>query len=220
VSFSVFFDFSSGLATTLTVPTGTKARVLAHVEEVEGTLSLRRTKYLDNPMHWERTSYPGIDNKVLCETVERHNELVRRLYDDLAKWAVAPVEGGETLTPEDAQEFWHGLTVIDVEPSRWTPDYYRARMDHLYEVMRGRESEGVTFDVKALTPKQAAAVIRIFDRYLDPGDLRLDVPHGRDYLASSYDGGYDWCGKCYRPIASGDEGDCRRRKCPLQEGAA
>ena len=99
-------------------------------------------------------------------------------------------------------------------PERWTDDYFRDRMEHLYEVMRGRESEGVTFDAKPLTEKQAASIIRIFDQFLDPCDLRLDVPNGRDYLASSSDGGYDWCEKC-GPMVWDDVGDCRKRGCPL-----
>ena len=88
-------------------------------------------------------------------------------------------------------------------------------MEHLYEVMRGRKSEGVTFGEKALTTKQAAAVINIFSPYLDHDDRRLDVPNGYDYLASSYDGGYDWCEKCgaMRPE---DADACRKRKCPIR----
>jgi hypothetical protein len=89
-------------------------------------------------------------------------------------------------------------------------------MEHLYEVMRGRESNGVTFDVKPLTEKQAAQVINLFSEFLDPDDLRLNVPDGRDYLASSADGGYEWCDKCFKPIAE-DDTSCRRRKCPLRE---
>jgi hypothetical protein len=111
-----------------------------------------------------------------------------------------------------------------VPTERWTAEYYKERMDCLYAVMRGRETEGVSLDVKALTVKQAAAVARLFAEFLDPGDNRLDVPHGHDYLASSYDGGYYWCAGedakpsgCYRAVHPDDIGDCRRRKCPLKE---
>lgn len=219
MSYHVFFAFSSGLKNPLQVPKGTKQEILAHIEHVQSTLNLEITKYENNPAHWNhwKMGYEGIDDEVVCETVSKHNQWVRRIYWKIAEWAKKPVEDGETISLEDAQEFWHGLEILSVDPSRWTPDYYRERMETLYEVMRGRETEGISFGVKALTEKQAAAVINIFSEYLDKGDLRLDVPHGRDYLASSCDGGYDWCDKCYRPMVWDDAQYCRRRKCPLIE---
>jgi hypothetical protein len=42
----------------------------------------------------------------------------------------------------------------------------------------------MTFDVKALTPARASAVIRLFDPYLNNHDLRLEAPLGHDYLVS------------------------------------
>ncbi len=224
MSFHVFFAFSEGLSETLRVPKGTAANAIAHVEEVERTLGLKRSKYKDNPVHWDhwdkqwRAGFPKVDDKVLCETVEDHNKWVQRLYWLFGEWAKNPVEDGEDLTPEIAATFWHGLQELKVRPERWTGDYYRARMDDLYEVMRGRKAAGMSFDTKALTTKQAAAVIRIFDQYLDPDDYRLDVPDGYDYLASSYDGGYSWCDKCFKPKHPDDYG-CRRKGCPLTEDA-
>lgn len=224
MSFHVFFDFSVGLAKMVRAPIGTKARTLERVRHVESTLGIKRTTTGEPPTtmwdHWDerwRRGFPDIDNKVLCETVQEHNDWVRRFYIDLETWAKTPVHGGEKLKPKDAAEFWHGLHCIKIAPERWTPDYYRNRMEHLYEVMRGREDEGVTLDAPLLSPKQAAAVIRIFDEHLDPADLRLDVPDGHDFLASSYDGGYDWCDKCFKPKTYEDGAACRRRKCPLVE---
>ena len=86
------------------------------------------------------------------------------------------------------------------------------RMEHVYEVLRGHESEGVTFDAKALTPKQAAAVIRMLEPYLDAHDMRLEVPRGYDYLASSDDGGYDWC-ITHGAVHPADGTCCRNPKC-------
>lgn len=222
MSFHTFFAFSTGLTAPRLVPVGTKARLLAHVEEVERTLGLKRATsdsgaYWD---HWDpayRAGFPDVDDEVLCQAVDAHNALVRRFYADLQEWAETPPADGETLTPEGAAEFWHGLVELQVEPGRWTRAFYTKRMEHLYEVMRGRESEGVTLDAKALTPVQAAAVIRIFDGYLDSHDCRLDVPHGHDHLASSYDGGYDWCGTCCRAMIWEDARRCRRHKCELKE---
>lgn len=218
MSFHIFFSFSQGLARPVVVPYGTLDLCVSHVEEVEATLGLERERYKDNPVHWDsRRRFKDIDDKTLCEAVERHNEWVRRFYWDLDRWAKEPLPEGEKLMPQDAQRFWHGLETLRVPPERWTGDYYRARMDELYEVMRGRGAAGMSFDAKKLTEKQAAAVIRIFDQYLDPGDYRLDVPHGHDYLASSYDGGYDWCEVCGRAMRWEDAQYCRRTKCSLRE---
>ena len=227
MSYHVFFGFSSGLAKPIRVPAGTKKEIIEHVEEVESVLGLKRTQYEDNPIHWDhwdpeyRNGFPSVDNKTLCKTVQHHNSWVRSLYRDFAEYSEKPFKSskgkrGEWITPKDAQKFWHGLVELHVEVSRWTPDYYIDRMEHLYEVMRGRESEGVTFGAKTLTEKQAAAVINIFSPFLDHDDRRLDVPNGYDYLASSYDGGYTWCEKC-GAVAEGNEGRCRKRKCPLRE---
>lgn len=108
---------------------------------------------------------------------------------------------GETITPDDARTFWYGLELLSVTPDRWTSDYYRGRMEHLYEVMRGRANEGVTFNARAITTKQAAAVINLLEVYLDRSDLRLEAPKGCDDLASSYYGEYEWCDKCFAPMA-------------------
>ena len=223
MSVQVFFAFSSGLAVTLKVPTGTKQALLTHVEEVEAILGLKRSKYKDNPVHWDhwdpeyRAGFPKVDDELLCKTVGSHNDWVRHTYRKFGEWSAHPVEGGEEITSEEAALFWHAFQELSVAPRRWTADYYRSRMESLYEVMRGRESEGVSFDVKALTPAQASAVIRIFEPFLDSHDLRLEAPHGHDYLASSYDGGYSWCDKCFRAMTPDDGACCPRRKCPLAD---
>jgi hypothetical protein len=244
MAYHVYFSMSVGLAKPIQVPKGTLKAILEHIQEVETTLSLKRRKFKDNNASWDnfdpeyRDGFPHVDDELLCKTVSEHNEWVRRLYDEIQHWAehpFPPPEGkqahqadhwadqqfpvgweAETITPDQAREFWCGLETLDVPVERWTRDYYRERMEHLYEVMRGRESEGVSFDVKALTERQAAQVINIFSTYLDAHDLRLDVPKGRDYLASSYAGGYTWCDLCCKPIA-GDDTSCRRPKCPLRE---
>ena len=145
MSYDVFFSFSSGLKAPITVPAGTKASIARHVAEVEETLELKRTRYKDNPAHWEsRGRFKDIDNEILCAAVLKHNEWVRRLYYLTAEWAQEPAIGEtETLTPEDAETFWHALEQLSVTPDRWTGEYYRDRMEHLYEVMRGRDNEGV-----------------------------------------------------------------------------
>ena len=182
MSYRVFFDFAAGLSASLQVPRGTQATILAHVAEVERTLGLVCTTYNDQPGHWDRwkRDWSQISDKTLCETVSRHNAWVRWLYDRLAHWSHHPVVDGEELSPDDAKAFWHALEQLDVPPERWTGAYYKERMDCLYAVMRGRETEGITFDTKALTPRQAAAVMTLFAEFLDTGDIRLDVPKGHD----------------------------------------
>lgn len=220
MSVHVFFAFSKGLSQPLQAPKGTLSSIIAHVEEIEETLGLKRTQYRDNPVHWDtfdpawRAGFPDVDDKTLCEAVSEHNAWVRRLYEQFATWAENPVDGGETITPADAQTFWHALMLLTVRPERWTADYYRDRMEHFYEVMRGRPQEGVTFPGPKLSERQAAAVIWLFD-FLDPSDLRLDVPKGCDYLASSYDGEYDWCTRC-GAVEPSYANNCRKRGCPVQ----
>lgn len=187
----------------------------------------------------------GVSDDTLCKVAEAHNEWVRWLYGKFAEWSAAKrqkkaPEGvwekqawrvepwslvtfghegfppPEKLTPKQAQTFWRALHEISVPPSRWTRELYVGRMDHLYEVMRGREHEGVTFNAhKPLSPKQAAAVVGLFAEYLDDHDMSLDVPNGRDCLASSYDGGYEWCKTC-GPMDPDDVPACRRKACPLR----
>jgi hypothetical protein len=225
MSVRTWFMFATGLAEPLSVPVGTKAAMIAHVENIERVLGIKRTTFENNPTHWDthfdKGLFAGVSDEVLCETVEHHNTWVRCTYRDFAKWSAAPVENGEQLAPADCELFWFGCQELTVPVDRWTRQYYVARMDHVYDVLRGRESEeGVRLDAPKLTPKQAAAVIRVFGEFIDLHDMRLDVPHGHDYLASSYDGGYDWCGDCARAMHPDDIGLCKRRKCELREELA
>jgi hypothetical protein len=122
----------------------------------------------------------------------------------------------EVLSPEDAQTFWRGLVDIPVPSHRWTRSLYVDRMEHAYEVLRGRESEGVTLNCKKpLTVKQAAAVICLFSEWLDSHDMRLDVRRGYDDLTSSYDGGHDWCEQC-GAVDYDDARNCTTKACPFR----
>jgi hypothetical protein len=247
MSFSVHFSFSWGLSKALVVPAGTKAKALAHVQEVERILGLKQVPPGDGnieangpnyPAHWDYfgRDFSRIDEDLLCKTVEEHNAWVRFMYQQFEEWAKKPfvptkTTKSEKLKPADAREFWHGFEIITLDAKFWNRDYYRARMESLYEVMRGRDSEGASWDGnKALTQQQAGNVIRLFEQFLDPDDMRLEVVqspgrgfNGQDRLASSYDGGYEWCSGddprdrgCYKPIDYDCIGDCRRRNCPLK----
>lgn len=186
-----------------------------------------------------------VTNDVFCKVVGEHNRFVRWLWDKLADWSKTTPENPpkgtwragwstpklpdlfdlekvsdvapEFLTPEQAQTFWHGLTELEVPPERWSREWYVDRMEHAYKVMRGEESEGVTINCKKpLNPEQAAAVICLFSAWLPDYDMRLDVPKGHDYLASSYDGGYEWCEKC-GAVTYEDGNSCRKKACPIRD---
>lgn len=218
MSYQVFFAFSQGLAKTLRAPTGTLASIHRHIEDVEHKLRLVREPQTDGSYRWPwKWLSDQVDNKVLCETANSHNEWVRDLYRLFAEWADHPVDDGEPITPEDAKSFWHALRILDVPHHRWTGDHYYSRMKVFFEVMRGRSEEGITFPSAKLTPKQAGAVIWLFASLLDLEDFRLEVPKGYDHLASSYYGEYDWCERC-GAVMPEDAESCRKRGCPVQTG--
>lgn len=217
MSYRVFFSMSSGLNEPITVPKGTLKEILDRVALTEETLGFEAEQYRDNPKHWKSTTpKEGVSDKLFCEIAEEHNRFVRWLYQRLAEYSKTPPADGEVITLKDAASFWHGLTILEVPAYRWTGDYYRARMDAVYQAMRGQESEGVTFESKPLTPRQAADVIVLFSPFLDLTDLHLDVPKGCDQLASSSDGGYVWCEKC-GAVTPEYAAACRKKCCPAKE---
>lgn len=215
MSYKVFFSFSTGLSKPFRVRKGTYQRILDHVREVEQTLGYETEQYMKNPPHWKTTEpKDGVTDEVFCQMAERHNRYVQRLYDIFADKTKIPVKDRETITPRMAKKFWRGLNLITVPPSRWTRDYYKARMEELYAVMRGRETAGISFDEKPLTIRQAAQVINIFSPYLDKHDIQLDVPQGHDDLYASDD--YLWCEKCGAVTWEHAE-ECRKRGCPVRK---
>lgn len=220
MSWRVLFDLSSGLSRPMVAPAGTLERIRAHVAGVERALGLRAERYLENPPHWTRESlrFEGVDDRVLCETARDHNAWVVRLYEDFARWHKEPApEPNETITPEDSTTFWHGLVELRVPPSRWTGDHYVAEMRAMYEVLRGRPEGRVDLDERPLTPRQAGAVIRLFEQYFESGANRdLEVPRGHDHLADRYHGEYEWCERC-GAVEYEDALGCRRRRCPLRK---
>lgn len=219
MSYNVLFSMSTGLKEPLRVPKGTFVNIMEHVRHVESVLGLETEQYGNNPPHWKSTRpTTDINDEVFCEEAEEHNKWVRHLYDMFSEWSEKPVVGGEILTTKKQQKFWYALNIIDVPPERWTCDYYRSRMEAIYETMRGREGEETSFDEKPLTIKQASAVIRLFESFLDPGDSRLEVPKGYDSLYDADE--YWWCDTC-GAIANDDIenklGDCRKKGCSLKQ---
>jgi len=224
MGYFTYFSFAAGLEKPIWVEKGAIQRMLDHVAEIEKALNLTREKYLDNPEHWTRESkkFVGIDDDKLCAVVSRHNRYIRAFYDQLAECSKKGKRPNtERLTPKKAQEFWHALDELHVEPGRWSADYYREEMERIYEVMRGRETDGVSFNAKKpLTPEQADAVICLFSEFLDSHDIRLAVPVGHDRLASSYDGEYDWSSTC--GAIDSDEFEhhgstCRKKDCDVRQ---
>lgn len=233
------FMFASGILAPLLVPKGTLSRLQAHVQNVENTLGLVVTKYLDNPAHWRSTD-PGIEvsDKTLCSVAMKHNQWVDWLWNDLSKWHTEPPTGEtETLTPADAATFWHGLQKITVPVKRWSRDYHKERMEEAFEIMRGR-GEGVSFGAKPLTRGQASSVIWVIEEILQVGYQDCDMAAPRKWCrtkggtmrltqldalepSGSYDGeGYVYCDQC-GPVMPHDTFTrymgCPRKKCPLRE---
>jgi len=147
------------------------------------------------------------------------DEIWTRLLPDQAE-----LLGGEreTITVEHAAEFWPICSLpIEVPYWRWTAEHYHDRMEHAYEVMRGRASEGEHFDEDPLTVRQANAVIKVFSQWMDEHDVRLEVPNGHDDLKRSDTGEYEWCEHC--GAIDEDEVRCkasvceRGKDCPLRQ---
>lgn len=229
--FRVFFEFSTGLAKAMNVPIGTYDAIMKTIANTERELGIERETWNGEVRwnHWPLVKRAGLTNEQYCQAAESHNREVQRLYRTLSKWCGKPAtDKTEVLTPEMAQNFWLGLSQIDVPPERWTSGYYRARMNEVYETMRGRPDGGMMFDSDALTEQQAADAINLFSQWLDVGDLRLDVVKGDDTLTSSYDGGHIWCSGCgavhpedmYDPDDEDDDGcdeycvECRKKQNP------
>src|ERR1017187_4718801 len=244
MSCHVFFGFSTGLTKAMTVPKGTRARILDDIRVIEETLGLTRTPTYtpegekQRPgWHWDKvseaifaTAGPEIDSKLpqwwladrerMAWQVREHNSFVQRLYSELGEWnKKKPVGKCEKITPKQAEEFWGGLAEIELPRKLWTEDYFRDHMGHLFLVLTKGESRGVSLDCKPFSLEQAGALILLFEDALDEWgyDLRFAVPLDEDlnpfcFLATSNDGGYDWCSKC-GPILT-DDFHARCEKCP------
>lgn len=195
MSFDTKFMFAAGLKTAIRAPNGTLDRWKATVLETERALDLKRETWQGQERWVSTSNVPAeVTDEAYCEAAEKHNCFVAWLHDCMGEWQEKPGDGYETILPEDVNGFWFdALQVIDVPTERWTDDYYRARMDALYDTLRGRPAEGMHFDSDALTVSQAKDVIILLAQWLDRGDIRLDVPKGHDALYASNDGGYDWC---------------------------
>ncbi len=215
MSHRVLFSFSTGISKPIVVQKGTLENIKERVHLTEEALGLEVEQYRDNPKYWKSTEpEDGVSDKLCCQVAEEHNNFIRWLYHHFTDHAEVPFPGdSETITPEQIAPFWHGLVEIDVPVERWTRDYYVARMEELYESMRGR-GEVIIFDSKPLTERQAADVINIFAGYLDKHDVRLDSP-GTDSLAGEDDGGYYWCEKC-GAVTEQHAAECKKRKCPIK----
>ncbi len=223
MSYHVLFDLSIGLSKPITVPRGTLENILAHIHWAEQELGLiiEENPQSQSGKKYYRNHQPkeGVSDETFCQVAEKHYQFIRELYQEFADCSQTPCVEGETITPEESEKFWYGLTTIEVPVERWTMEYFRARMEEIYDVLRGNSSllkSNIFFDSKALTARQAAEVIGVFSAFLDKWDLRLDVPKDRDYLASSYDGGYYWCEKC-GAVTEEDAARCRKRGCPIRK---
>lgn len=233
------FTLTQGLLRPIQVQAGTLAKLEAHKAMIVEIFGLG-----DDPTQWSWTirdklrtrSVPashGLDrvpareddaglltDTHVQEIASAHQRFLELMW---ARFSDPALDGeSETITVEQAAEVWPVLTLsIQVPFWRWTAEHYHERMEHAYEVMRGRSSAGEHFDEEALTARQANAVILVFSRWMDTHDIRLEVPVGHDVLKRGDTSGYDWCEHCgaidedeTRAMASQCE---RGKECPLRE---
>lgn len=197
----VLFDLSSGLKKPITVPKGTCEDIKTHIEKTTKEAGLKVVQFKDNPPRWNsHTPATDVDDETASHVVFEHNRFIRELYGDLALWSQTPPEGEtETLTPEFADAIWYGLSTLNLSYDRWSASAYIEQMGTLFQAMTKGESGGVYFGngEETLSLRQAADVIILFSMYLDRHDVRLDLPEGRDFLATSDE--TLWCEKCSAP---------------------
>lgn len=158
----------------------------------------------------------------MASAVRLHNDDVRWLYGDLSKWSEKTdwKEGEwEMITQAQSIEFWGGLQILDLPKALWTREHFTDHMEHVYELLSSGESRGVSLDCEPLKPDQVSAMLNYLEDELDQWgfDCRFAVPLDEnlepyDFIASSYDGGYDWCSHC-GPIHT-DAFYARCRVCP------
>lgn len=221
MSFKLFFDLAVGFERPITAPAGTHKKILKQIESVESELGYTREKWKDNPWHWCEVLKGGVSDETFCEVVKWHNIFVRSLYDDLEKWADKKPDGKtEIITPKQAKGFMPGLKQLSVPYEKWSEDYFENKLENFYDIVRGRDREGVSFDAEPLSEGQAGKVILLLHEYIVGHGRFLknyDVPHGCDYLADSGDNA--WCeqmGWCVHPDDIGGCDGCDE-KCNLYQ---
>lgn len=222
MSYQVLFALSSGLMKPLHVTNGKLERIFKHQDWIEGELEVELDEW-KGETRWARSpAGDHLDDETFCTIASGHNRWVLKLYNDMVVWSEHPVEGGDVITLEDAKRFWRCLRRIDIPMARWTEDHYRREMKVMYEVLRGRPTDGIIPGGTPLTIEQATNVIILFS-FIDPGDQRLDVCEGHDELSHTDE--YCWCEKCgaihedeveHRMKTCKHEGD----ECPLRRDYA
>jgi len=220
VSFKLFFDLAESFMEPIMVPAGTYKKILNQIESVENELGFKREKHEDNQWHWQETLKDDVSDATFCEVVWSHNAFVRSLHDNLRKWAAEKPDGEtEIITVEQSRDFFPGLRQLSVPYERWTEDYFEEKLENIYDIMRGRNRDGVSFDAEPLSEEQAAGVVLLFQEYIvghERFPKNYDVPRGCDYLADSEDTA--WCeqmGFCVHPNDVGECDGCNVEKCDI-----
>lgn len=220
MSFHVFFQLSTGLSEAIPCPPGTLARIRKHVADVERRLGIKTETY-NGEVRWcsfaMKKAVKALSDEEACKVAEDHNSFNMWLYHRFASWSKNPPKPpAERITPKQAKAFWYAIkTHIHVPAERWTADYYEARMEEIYEALRGRDNgAGISFDARPLSAKQADSVISLFSVELDHHDIRLAVPVGHDRLLRSEE--YAWssvCGAIAYDEVTEHARTCKKRGC-------
>lgn len=210
MGFELFFDLAVGFKKPLTAPEGTYRAILKQIRYVESELGFNREKYKDNPWRWNDTEKEGVTDEAFCEVAEKHNNFVIWLHGKLSEWTARRPDGKtEVITVEQSKDFMPGLRRLDIPFERWTEDHFEKKLTSFYEIVRGRNTDGVSFGAEPLNEDQAAQVVLLLHEYII-GHGRFpkeyDVPRGHDYLTNSED--TVWCEQKGWCVHQDDVGEC------------
>lgn len=163
----------------------------------------------DEPQWWlaDREREARI-NEMHALVFNGHWHFVTTMYENLGKWSKGcDAAETEVLKAEESHLWWGALHSLPWPDELMTRDVYRAYLEHVGEVLSGNESRGVKLDCKPLSHDQKEALLVFIEGETDVKgyDLRAAFPvdeSGEAFgcVAFSYDGGYDWCGRCGLPI--------------------
>jgi hypothetical protein len=203
MSYTFGLNLAQGIIKDITVPKGTKESIWKHIETMEKDIPHLIKVENENYIRWETHNiFKDIktwdkENDRLCSVILDHNNFCWKIHNLLGKCSETTIDGdNEILTNDEFVKFIYGLQTINVEPERWSREYFLAEMNDIYEVLRGRDCKGRFLDCEPLSIKQCSQVFTLFSEYLDNDDMRLNIPKGYDELmeSDSYDGnGYFWC---------------------------
>lgn len=213
----IFFAFSEGLKQDIYVSKKTIEYVMHKVGLQMDTLDISDIAEIPDMSSLERFAEKHFEqghrgDEAICEFASEQCKLVEMAYDMVQKATPEPTtENTALLTQGDFKAILPMLKQVDVPIERWSKDYHRERMDEVYEILRGRPTDKVSWEIPPLTEEQAAGVVWLIDVVLgvDRHQNDLAVCKGQDHISDTNE--YHWCEKCgavdYDDTHEDDEGE-------------